>query len=78
MEKVAILAGHANSSSSRAARERMSRRKNLAGLCAATVVCILLLYASQRYTSNSYGTEYFRPRERPANLRMLNSHKYYG
>ncbi|XP_053664323.1 carbohydrate sulfotransferase 1 [Anopheles marshallii] len=76
MEKVAVLAGHPNNS--RAARERMSRRKNLAGLCAATVVCILLLYASQRYTSNSYGTEYFRPRERPANQRMLNSHKYYG
>uniref|UniRef100_A0A2M4CPV5 Putative carbohydrate sulfotransferase 5 n=1 Tax=Anopheles darlingi TaxID=43151 RepID=A0A2M4CPV5_ANODA len=57
----------------------MSRRKNLAGLCAVTVGCILLLYASQRYSSNNYATEYFRPRERTGtNLRILNSHKNYG
>ncbi|XP_052866590.1 carbohydrate sulfotransferase 5 [Anopheles cruzii] len=82
MEKAAILVpvktslGPTNGRVGR--RERMSRRKNLAGLCAVTVGCILVLYASQRYTSNSYGTDYFRPRERTANQRMLNSHKYYG
>uniref|UniRef100_A0A182J7N5 Sulfotransferase domain-containing protein n=1 Tax=Anopheles atroparvus TaxID=41427 RepID=A0A182J7N5_ANOAO len=77
MEKVALTTDVSTATSARA-HERMSRRKNLAGLCAATVVCILLLYASQRYTANNYGTEYFRPRERTANQRILNSHKYYG
>ncbi|XP_049529729.1 carbohydrate sulfotransferase 5-like [Anopheles darlingi] len=73
------LASSSSGYGARAARERMSRRKNLAGLCAVTVGCILLLYASQRYSSNNYAAEYFRPRERTGtNLRILNSHKYYG
>lgn len=59
-------------------RETMSRRINLIGVCAISVLCILLLFASHRFTSNSYTTEYFKPRERNANLRLLNAHKFYG
>ncbi|XP_058126700.1 carbohydrate sulfotransferase 5-like [Anopheles ziemanni] len=78
MEKVGLTSAASTATSART-RERMSRRKNLAGLCAIAAVCIVVLYASQRYTSNNYSTEYFRPRERTANQRILNSHnKYYG
>ncbi|XP_058840683.1 uncharacterized protein LOC131696159 [Topomyia yanbarensis] len=59
-------------------RGKMSRRINLIGVCAVSGLCILLLFASHRFTSNSYATEYFKPRERNANLRLLNAHKFYG
>lgn len=58
--------------------EIMSRRINLIGVCAVSGLCILLLFASHRFTSNNYATEYFKPRERNANLRLLNAHKFYG
>lgn len=59
-------------------QETMSRRINLIGVCAVSGLCILLLFASHRFTSNNYATEYFKPRERNANLRLLNAHKFYG
>uniref|UniRef100_A0A182Q212 Sulfotransferase domain-containing protein n=1 Tax=Anopheles farauti TaxID=69004 RepID=A0A182Q212_9DIPT len=82
MEKVGLTVGLSSNaghnSSGRVSREKMSRRKNLAWLCAITVVCLLLLYANQRNTSNGNGTEYFRPREHTGILPLLNAHKYHG
>ncbi|XP_063704748.1 carbohydrate sulfotransferase 5 [Culicoides brevitarsis] len=56
----------------------MAFRLNLVGVCTISVIFILSLLASYRFTSTSFTTEYFRPREGAALLRNTKNYKSYN
>lgn len=55
----------------------MTPRINLIGVCAISILCILLIFASQRFTTTNYATEYYKPGDMKG-LRLGKNGKNYN